>query len=1490
MGLFGLHLPKKIDNVFTAVGHGLNPFDSTGWTSAPTQRQQAQAAQQAAIDRLRGMNPANIHGALANPQARQDFINQGHINFNPITALPSSFYNDIIKPAPNFIENSLVKPVTDTIAGTVVEPARQLTAQATHNPEAARAANMRGAQDIQNSLPVQAAQGIGNLAKAASYLPEVINAELHNKPIPNQANIKGLEALNKSYLGGLLNAPEKIIANNIPGARETAQAAGFNPNEGIASTIAKTAVGTGQALAPAYGLEYGNPLGVFDALNTGAKTVRVVKANNTPLVPNEIGSVGKNIGGQPSKFYRGGPDSEMPKGLTAQDIINYEQKDLGNVDVKPVKGIDPTQIKSDHLMWVTGDMKSARQYGKAYETGISKPQIIATDGQGGYLINTKPEITDNFSSGQKAVRVNKNYFTKTELAAGRALGLTKKQMDSARTSNDLAKAFSDAASKMTSEELANFKPSEQMAIARLSGMGPGGKAPAAVNLERNPFKSAVQTVQKGDYGRARIVPQTAAKPIKFVADRLETSMKSLQKSSPKEYANFWRYVESTPKNASPQLKEAIKWWREGANRSHAEAVNAGVNTNYIKDYALHPWDLKNLTEDQIASGGQGVLGKHAQKRTYRTIAEAEKANAKLVLGDNPTQEAMNYLTMASNAITRKAAAKALAEADAGELSKPHTLDLGYGTTVQLSDKGLKAAKAYKSYLPSSNKAVRVARTVNTGAKTTLLSGGQFHPINISVLRAGPSIALAGHPVRAAVGVARTFRPLLPGGKGAVNRVMTKAYEDKIVDPGSGRKTSYVEAAAQIGAPYMERGYNVSGTKFKKGVGHKMVFERQMPMMHDQVIRSVVDDLVKKKVPLNSEEARQAGIAANSTMGFINKEALNISPKMRQRMTDFMLAGQFTPSKIVTVSKVGKRGVAGKYARSDVVSNAIAATALVSGVGYLLGQKSDNIRDSLLRALINPSIPTPYKDAKGNQQELRIPLTYTGEFAKILGISLKRNPDGHLGVTWKPSEALSAHGGLTEWMRSRLSPVASTAVKLKTNTNFADKPLYEPGAQFGKQAIQAGTTIAQGLLPIGAQGAAYTKFVKEHLPGSAKEVLDANTPGGNPLIKSGASSFGFTPRTDVTVGDSAHAKTYFEARDWALSQAKNDYEKSALLGWLGGKKNPVTGKYDVMPSAQDSSTKAKLLLRTPRAFDVIYEMNQKLKADGEKIDPLWEQPKDKIQTYLQYQQMAPGSSDRSVWFDQNKKWYQPLIDKRNAFFNSLPKGDPNKPEFDLKYPEADANVTNLQKQYNNLATDKKGDFLDAHPELIKQWDAQSKYTNEYRKRLGYIPFKNYPEATDSLQKFISQYSAADKGSRKGIRSSNPEQYKNMIAYFDSVDLYGIGKQAGKSQLQGQPDYTSEELKKIKSLGRDIYKNPDGTYSIVPAGWMSGLSGGGSGGYGRGGGGGSSQGINAASYLKKYSTGGSPRVSTRRVSVKKVAVKPRSSRGGKVTVSRKKIRLA
>lgn len=868
------------------------------------------------------------------------------------------------------------------------------------------------------------------------------------------------------------------------------------------------------------------------------------------------------------------------------------------------------------------------------------------------------------------------------------------------------------------------------------------KRAVAENTQLNPTKVNIPEVQPGDYARARLNPQQASNPIDIATQQAVNAAKKLSK---KEQAMIPHLVENPSLAKSKAAREFVARHNDLTNLTHATSQSLGGNTNFVPNYFRHNVDLSNPKdaarwEKLVAKRGGQAADPYAfggidnMNRVFNSVKELEDAGFHLKNTNDPIQNIIDYGKSSANTLKRQALVKAITEADMAQPLKNRNFDLGNGQVVPVSEKGLKEIRAYALHDPSKNAAIKGVRTANTAIKTSILSGGQFHPINISVLRAGPSIAMpkierllqgditmGSHPIRAAKGVGATFRPLLPGGKGAVDKMYAKAMKDTVVDPGTGAPINYVEAAAKIGAPFGARGYDVTGTALKSGVGHKLVFERQMPMMHNQVIRSIVHDLVKDGIPLDSPAAREAGIAANSTMGFINKEALNISPKVKQGMSDWMLASQFTPSKIVTLSKVGKGGVAGQYARADVASNVAAATAMIVGVGYLLHQKSDSLRDSLLRAIVNPAVPTPMKDKNGNNVELRIPLTYTGEISKLLGIKLKRQEDGHLGIDWKPGNAPDT---VAEWMRSRLSPLPAVAVKLKTNTDFGTKPLYDPTAPAGTKAIQSATTIGQGFLPIGAQGLPYTEAVKKHLPGTARAILDQNTPGSNPLVKSGLSSVGFSPRVDQTTGKALGTSQYYETRDKFANSLKPD--ERALFDKIAAPKKDSFGN-----KAKPTNTLTKVAdygdLVANQDFANKY---QKYQQSQKNHDPLWDLSPDQLRSYMQAQVISkndPGGDSTTV-----RQLYARLPDgffsARDAYFASLKKSGAKFDE--TKYntkPGMPDNLVAFADAYHNLpyGTGARSKALRT-PEgqaYIAWLDQNRIYNNQERADLGLPPLED-----------------------------------------------------------------------------------------------------------------------------------------------------------------------
>jgi hypothetical protein len=999
-----------------------------------------------------------------------------------------------------------------------------------------------------------------------------------------------------------------------------------------------------------------------------------------------------------------------------------------------------------------------------------------------------------------------------------------------------------------------YKPKSEAEVGQVPTTNMTSLDTPAANTAKNPHQADIPVVKPNDYGQVISNEQSASKPVSLAGTVWQQDMKNLAKANPDEAKNFWRYFQDpgyadAPK--SPELQRALGSWRAVDDRIHGNSQALGGNTNYLENHGLHPAQFDDELTQHLVNGGNPdtFSGLNNVSRKHATIADLEAAAEQhgFKVGTDPISEGTNYIAASANALRRRAIIKGLGEADGHNMEKPETLVLGGDHNVPLSKAGARAVRGLQKSNASDNPLIQGARTANVGAKSTLLSFGQFHPNNISLARAAPTLAMpkpttafyrnaegkwkfdptmSSHSVRAAKGLYATYRPLFPGGKNFVNNLKARAVAD-----GMDIK------AAKIGAPYNAEFLDNEGSKIA-GVGHNLL-GRQMLGMHDQAVRAVVGDLEKRGISLDSPEARVAGKALNNLMGFVNDEAQKIPPGVSRKMGDWLLARQFTHSKFSQArtaigggrerikepglggggddgggSSFGKRGVGGAYARANVAANVAASAAIIGAIGYLFHQKSDNIKDLFIRALVDPAAPTNLKDSKGNTVKLRTPGTDTSDIAKLLGFKAVRNSDGHLGINWNPSNLPS---GVEDYLRARLSPGGSMPVKLATNQNYAGKPLYDPTAKLGTKAEQAGTVLGTGLLPIGAQGLPMVNGVEKHLPGNVQDVINANKPGSNPLVKSIGSSFGLTPSTDQTVGKGKDTAAYYASAKEAVDQAKNVSEKTALQNYYGSKKNPVTGKYNVNPNPNDSARKAKDLLDAPRTIDIIRNANQKLQSSGSKIDPLWKHPIDQITSVLQYQSMPYGGPDRVHWYNQNKDWYQPLSDERSAFFNSLPKGDPNKPQQPIEYPAPSAALNaklNTLKGIKDPA--KYSQYIQDNPDVQDQFDKAAEYDNKMRvATLGKgSELDTYPTASPEVKKLMDTYNAlpTHDGPKGGSKTrslwiqAHPADFKSLTQAWTERSLYGLEKSASQAEFK-DTGFDQKGLKDITSVAKDIGTTTD-----------------------------------------------------------------------------------
>jgi superfamily II DNA or RNA helicase len=117
-------------------------------------------------------------------------------------------------------------------------------------------------------------------------------------------------------------------------------------------------------------------------------------------------------------YFRGDGKGSMPKGLTALDVLKYENEELGNADIKAkVSDDDLKNIKSENLVWLTTTEEAAKEYGDITKENVGLHRIVAEDGYGGILIEVtpkKPNLPTKEESTQEPVPVQKPETITTE--------------------------------------------------------------------------------------------------------------------------------------------------------------------------------------------------------------------------------------------------------------------------------------------------------------------------------------------------------------------------------------------------------------------------------------------------------------------------------------------------------------------------------------------------------------------------------------------------------------------------------------------------------------------------------------------------------------------------------------------------------------------------------------------------------------------------------------------------------------------------------------------------------------------------------------------------------------------------------------------------------------------------------------------------------------------------------------------------------------------
>lgn len=307
-----------------------------------------------------------------------------------------------------------------------------------------------------------------------------------------------------------------------------------------------------------------------------------------------------------------------------------------------------------------------------------------------------------------------------------------------------------------------------------------------------------------------------------------------------------------------------------------------------------------------------------------------------------------------------------------------------------------------------------------------------------------------------------------------------------------------------------------------------------------------------------------------------------------------------------------------------------------------------------------------------------------------------------------------------------------------------------------------------------------------------------------------------------------AAKYYDTVKKATAGLNKD-EQAAFLALHPSKKSPSGKDLYTGDSVYNSAARLDIYNRYPKVF----QADKKINADGVKRgapnNPLFDLQSWQVKKVLEKQNLPPGATDPELSKLKDQIWYQDFQAKQSKYYSDLP--------------------GYFKKQIADLR--KQGDKTGADA-LQKSEDKFNSSDNPY------------PATPSDLQKIMDTYTALPKGT--GARSAwiraNPGQWARMQDQFAKIDNW-------------------ENVKRGKR-GLDATQGATG----VAAGYGSGSSG-----YSYGSRGRSSNTINVASYLKKYSgTTGQTKKGASGIQSSSPKVTVKRSNTGKIKVSSQKVRLA
>ena len=956
-------------------------------------------------------------------------------------------------------------------------------------------------------------------------------------------------------------------------------------------------------------------------------------------------------------------------------------------------------------------------------------------------------------------------------------GLTRMQAE--KDLKDMA-AHNNMTRSLSAKELADLGPEERLSVEQKRALINDEPRQQTVNKpELHPLTdSETKTYSLKDRARSAIAQ---AEGINEEAEhRLQRAADVGGKLSQHDKELLYNYDEGAPigtllKEAdNPSLfNRAASLYQDAMDYDLAAKREGGAAILKQNNYVPHNYDVSEawmkehgIPEDQWIKAGDKVKGFRDTTAKYSSYGEAyDKTNGALrPLYSSPIEDLKEYIKGGGILRQHNLLTTALAKAtpgDIGALDEVKSSDLygGKRLTQGAGQLPFSATEDLQQHLKGYRKlgqpgnivtkaGAKAAKGINLLTKRVLFLGTPYHYMNEQGSFIGKNLL---HPINLAKGEVRFVRTV--ASKGGYQKLLDRAAATTLKD----------------GTPLLE------GIR-KMGV--MLPDESNLNRASSAFSLTEAEAALKRGLDPNSKAAVDLGQQINHLMGHRNLAVEGENPAVHQVLSFGTLAPSWSTTQLGLIKDAltkSFRNPAGNYARSAVLGKRAALGAVGVGGSIALSHKLPN-RSELLNEL-------------GFTSKNPVPNIELNSMTKGYSVKGKHYDQEHQEMV-TPTDPLGLAAGLltdpSHFVTSRLSPLTSFVARTATNTNWNGEPLAEGphNAQYYKELVE--NAAKNSLLPIGVQ-----------------DLTNTTHAVNNPSIVQGIEE-DFGGRLKTNPNDPNYIKTqqYYDA----LNKASNTLvpgspAQGAFLETFGITKDPVTGQYIETPNSEMTVAKSASLNAYPQAAAAANQMAQQLKKDGQTVDPYYLLSPKQQKAYNAYETMAPLSADRTNW-QNNNQWYNKFATQQQNYFNSLPPGDPNKPQNPIKYPTFTASTTNDMNTYYALSDPTaKTTFLDNHPDVSTAMNQQFTYDNAVRVARGYAPLKGYPTPTPQQQVELNQYDAlTSKADRTAYGNAHPDIYN----FFEQASEYDLNKDASLNEIQGT-NLTPAEVKTINSLGEDIYYN-------------------------------------------------------------------------------------